>query len=274
MPPIPACRDLGPWCHALSVVLRVGQLDDGPGSDDHEATWLLGHTERIRFGRLWQEGRNLYVRAVLRVPCRYWRRLPEGEARCTAHGFRGKMARTQEGLSQARQLGGDEFEYVQDGTLVRGLLPETATRRSLPVLATGNPCVGAPCRTGDHQRGAACCRDLQVEILCSRRAHHLESLVRSRQSPFLCKITREKEDALAAEMISACAYLGDDGVACALHGRRRPGGSPAKPDLCTAWPEPEDPMHPGCVFDRVRSEKFRVPARSTAPRTLAADPAR
>jgi hypothetical protein len=40
----------------------------------------------------------------------------------------------------------------------------------------------------------------------------------------------------------------EDGVNCGLHGRKRPDGRPAKPDLCSEWPEKGDLMHPGCVF--------------------------
>ena len=88
--------------------------------------------------------------------------------------------------------------------------------RSLPVLPTApaeNPCATAPCRTSDNTRKAACCRDLQVEIMCTRSQHRLEALVRSRRSPYLCKIDREGEYSLDVEMISACGYLEADGVA-------------------------------------------------------------
>nr|MBA2458986.1 hypothetical protein [Gemmatimonadales bacterium] len=49
-------------------------------------------------------------------------------------------------------------------------------------------------------------------------------------------------------VISACGYLGEDGLACGLHGRRRPDGRPAKPDLCSEWPPKNKGLHPGCVF--------------------------
>jgi hypothetical protein len=120
-------------------------------------------------------------------------------------------------------------------------------RAGLPVLQP-NPCLGAPCRTADHTRTAACCRDLQIEILCRPDETTLEALVRSRQSPYLCKTERNEPDSLESEMISACGYLGDNGVSCSLHGRAREDGRPAKPDLCSTWPEGGDLMHPGCVF--------------------------
>src|SRR5690606_2798555 len=49
---IPACRRLGRQCHALDVTLRVAVLE---GQEDHDATWMLGHTERIEFGRTYTD---------------------------------------------------------------------------------------------------------------------------------------------------------------------------------------------------------------------------
>jgi len=115
------------------------------------------------------------------------------------------------------------------------------------VVGGANPCLGAKCTTADHTRGAACCRDLQIEILCAERETKLESLVRSRLSPYLCKIERETPRTLGAEMISACGYLDDRGE-CGLHGRLRADGTTAKPDLCFDWPKEGRGEHPGCVF--------------------------
>jgi hypothetical protein len=108
-------------------------------------------------------------------------------------------------------------------------------------LAGENPCAIAPCTTADHKRGSACCRDLQIEILCERADTEQEALVRSRLSPYLCKVSRERDDALEAEMISACGYLDAEGLNCTLHGRLRPDGRTAKPDLCSAWPDDPPP---------------------------------
>src|SRR5205814_4653025 len=140
-------------------------------------------------------------------------------------------------LAQPLQLGGDRFVVVEDcQNAVRSLpLPP----RSLPVLGNGsasvgeNPCASAPCRTSDNTRGAACCRDLQVEIMCTRAQARLEALVRARRSPYVCKVVRAGDFSIEAEMISACGYLADDGIACSLHGRLRSDGRPAKPDLCS-----------------------------------------
>ena len=250
----PPCRRLGPQCRGLPVTLRVGTFEDGPTSLDHEATWLLGHTRQISFGDLWEDEGDLYVDAVLHVGCRFLR--PDGPgrgtARCTLHGYRGPLPRGPRRDEQPRRLGGNRFLIVEDARYtVRTLhppVPETPSGRSLPVLPTANPCATAPCRTAEHTRGAACCRDLQVEIMCTRKQRTLEALVRSRRSPYLCKIDRPGDHSLEVEMISACNYLADDGVACTLHGRRRSDGRPAKPDLCSEWPPNNKGLHPGCVF--------------------------
>ena len=84
--------------------------------------------------------------------------------------------------------------------------------------------------------------------MCTREEKDLEALVRSRRPPYLCKIDRAGDFSLEVEMISACGYLGDDGIACTLHGRRRADGRPAKPDLCSEWPPKNKGLHPGCVF--------------------------
>ncbi|HEX6105439.1 MAG TPA: hypothetical protein VFZ26_07645 [Gemmatimonadales bacterium] len=250
---LPPCHRLGPQCRALAVTLRVGALEDGIDSLDHEATWLLGHTGQITFGRLWEGDGDLYVDAVLHVGCRYLR--PEsGGVRCALHGYRGPQPRGPRRMAQPRRLGGNRFRIVEAcRQTVRSLPPPAPPdpapgTRSLPVLAMENPCATAPCRTADHTRAAACCRDLQLEIMCTRRERRLEALVRSRRSPYLCKVDRPGDYSLEVEMISACGYLGEDGVACALHGRRRADGRPAKPDLCSEWPPKNRGLHPGCVF--------------------------
>jgi hypothetical protein len=247
---------MGSHCRALRVTLRVGTLEDGVTSLDHEATWLLGHTEHITFGELWDDEGDLYVDAVLHVSCRYLS-ADNGTARCTAHGFRGRapLPRRHE---QPRQLGGDRFLVVDGMHEAVRALPFPSRSRMLPVVENGasaNPCATARCTTADHKRGAACCRDLQVEIMCTRRQKHLEALVRARRSPYLCKVTRGGDYSIDAEMISACAYLEEGGVNCTLHGRGRADGRPAKPDLCSEWPSGTDEdqvLHPGCVFAKRR----------------------
>jgi hypothetical protein len=233
------------------VTLRIGELEEGPTSLDHEATWLLGHTAQIDFLELWEGEGDLYVEAVLQVPCRYLHQ--EGDrAQCRAHGFDGPAPRGTRREPQPLQLGGDRFVVVEDCRNAMLALPHPP--RSLPVLGNGtgaagdNPCATAPCRTADNTRKAACCRDLQVEIMCTRGQRRLEALVRSRRSPYLCKIERAGEYSLEVEMISACGYLEADGVGCSLHGRHRADGRTAKPDLCFEWPPKNRGLHPGCVF--------------------------
>ena len=254
-PTTPPCRKLGSQCRALKVTLRVGSLEDGDTSLDHEATWLLGHTEQITFGEPWEGDGDLYVEAILHVPCRYLRE--DGEsAGCRLYGFHGATPRRPPRAAQPRRLGGQRFCVVDARRMVTRSLPEPPPpRRALPVMAAENPCAEAACRTADNRRAAACCRDLQVEIMCNRGERRLEALVRTRRSPYLCKVERAGDYSLEVEMISACGYLKDDGVACSLHGRQRADGRPAKPDLCTEWPPKNRGLHPGCVFGPRRKQR-------------------
>ena len=246
-PDVPPCRSLGGQCRAVPVTLRVGPLEEGTASLDHEATWLIGHTQRITFYDLWDDGEELYADAMLHVPCRYLRTNGE-EAHCAVYGYKGPTPRGPRHLEQPRRLGGDRFLIVEDRHTRARTLPPPA--RNLPVLKSGNPCALAACRTADNLRGAACCRDLQIEIMCTKRQRKLEALVRSRRSPYLCKVERAGDYSIEAEIISACSYLDDDGIGCSLHNRRRADGRPAKPDLCSDWPPRKQDLHPGCVFAR------------------------
>lgn len=245
----PSCTALGPQCHRLETTLRIGSIAEGEESLDHESTWLLGHTSRISFDQPYVSGDDLLVDASLHVRCRFLR---DGEAphssRCTAHGFSGTEVALSKGADQPRRLGGDSFRVVSHQQLTPIVL--RFPPRSLPVLEEDgvNPCSIAPCSTADNTRGSACCRDLQVEIMCTPEETELEELIRSRQSPYLCKVTREGKYSIDAEMISACTYLDDAGANCTLHGRLRPDGRSAKPDLCFEWPDEGVGMHPGCLW--------------------------
>lgn len=245
----PPCRSMGSQCHSLRVILRVATLDAGPRSGDHEATWLMGHTAQITFlTDLWEDDEDLYVSAELHVPCRFLEE-HQGGAACRAFGYTRTRPPRPRLPPAPRQLGNDRFRIVEHGrSASRVLKTPPPPPRSLPVRMESNPCAGAPCRTADNQRGAACCRDLQVEIMCTTRERRLESLIRARKRPYLCKVEREGKYSLNAEMISACGFLQDDGVSCVLHGRSRADGRPAKPDLCSEWPEGGETLHPGCVF--------------------------
>ncbi|MDX2193872.1 MAG: hypothetical protein NW201_10995 [Gemmatimonadales bacterium] len=259
--PPPPCTALGAQCRALRVTLRVSSLEEQGESADHEATWLLGHTERITFLELWADEEDLYAEAVLHVPCRHLKEAGDGGARCAAHGFTGPAPREPRRRPQPRQLGGDRFTVVEQARMATLTLPHP--KRRLPVLANGaaggeNPCATAPCRTSDHTVGAACCRDLQVEVMCTKRERKLEALLRHRQAPYLCKVSRGGDWSVDAEMISACTYLEPGTANCTLHGRVRPDGRSAKPDLCWTWPDDlgkDEVTHTGCVFARTRRKK-------------------
>jgi hypothetical protein len=225
------------------------------GQEDHDGTWLMGHVERLEFGRLWVDDEELWTAARVHVPCRYLQERPGGGVRCRAHGFRGEVEPPPR-PPQPRQLGSDRFRIMERRRMVTRTLPtapEPRRRRPLPlhpVVPDANPCATAPCRTSDNRHGAACCRDLQVEIRCTDEQDLLEALLRTRKSPYLCKVEREDEEAevLNVEILSACGYLLEDGLHCSLHGRNRADGRPAKPELCSKWPEKRTGLHPGCAF--------------------------
>jgi hypothetical protein len=246
---------MGSQCDSLRVLLRVATLDDGLSSADHEATWLLGHTERITFlGELQRDRKDLYIEAQLHVPCRFLARDAAGRGHCRAYGYTRTGAARGPDPPEPRRLGADLFEIVEAGHVVtRELPPAARLPRELPLHAGSNPCVGAPCRTADNRRGAACCRDLQVEIMCTPKQRRLEALVRTRQSPYLCKVERVSPFSLGAEMISACGFcwtMECTAVSMAADARwpAREAGS------CSEWPEPGDHYHPGCVFRRAEGQ--------------------
>ncbi len=260
----PSCQSLGRHCRELAVTLSVASLDDDDAAArDALATWLLGHRQRISFREPYWRGRRLVTDAVIHVPCKYLETAGDGDgqrgtaapamARCAAHGFVGPMPpTTQPAEPPPLQHEDGTHTVVHRGRSRRLTLPvRPAPRHALPVLSPPNPCVGAPCRTADNARGAACCRDLTLEILApadQRRSDRLEALLLARRAPYLCKTERVNADIIECEVISSCGYLEDDGISCALHQRVRPDGVPAKPDVCSSWPDlgPEDVGHPGC----------------------------
>lgn len=253
MPPPPPCRALGRHCHELRVTLHVADLrDDSAAERDAIATWLLGHRERMSFGEPYEMEGMLVVDARLHVPCKHLREGSRG-ARCAAHGFTGRLRGSRIPVPPELRHGECRFTVYQDGRLQPvDLVPPKPYRRSLPVLAGSNPCATAPCRTADHRRGAACCRDLTIDVLEPLGDDdRLELLLRARKPPFLCKVKRVDEVTIECEIISACHYLEHDGIHCGLHGLKRPNGQEAKPDLCYEFPDTSDPDlvgHPGCVF--------------------------
>jgi hypothetical protein len=248
------------------VTIRVADLDeDDPPFRDAMGTWLLGHTERISFGTPFREGGQILVDAVVRVGCKHLedgvretdsktasgdRATGDSECRCKAHGFTGHLPPLAEHTRPALRQGDDRFTVMQ-GERVRPVeLPKPA-HRGLPVIHHGaNPCATARCRTADNTVGAACCRDLTLDVVVPLGDEETEALLKSRRSPYLCKVKRANETIVECEVISACGYLEADGVHCGLHGRVRPNGEPAKPGVCSDWPDFDEDStgHPGCVF--------------------------
>lgn len=264
----PPCRSLGRQCPALDLTLRIAdRSEDGPTLQDAATTWLLGHTERITFGRPYVEGDQILVDATVWVGCKYLNGGEEQEGpaaepsgspsspfSCAAHGYRGTLPDVAPpGERPALRRGANGFRVAYRGKIRWLDLPLTrqadrARRRGLPVL-NGNPCAGAPCRTADNTRRAACCRDLTLDVVAPVGDTETELLLRSRRSPYLCKVERADESIIECEVISACGYLDpDDGVSCVLHDRLLPNHQLAKPSICREWPSlnEDEVAHPGC----------------------------
>lgn len=251
----PPCKGLGPECLELKVTLRVADLaEDTSTQQDALATWLSAHVERISFGEPYVRGRRVLVDAVLRVPCKHLRagrqECQDGRerARCTAHGFTGPLPQVRSAPRPVFQDAAGRISLIQRRRRRwLSLQRRSAPRRVLRVLHD-NPCVGAPCRTADNARGAACCRDLTLEVVAPADNDRLEPLLRSRRPPYVCKVSRVDADMVECEVISACGYLDHDGITCILHDRLLPSGRSAKPYLCVEWPDHSGDYatHPGC----------------------------
>jgi hypothetical protein len=252
MPTIPPCQRMGRHCRVLDVTVRVTAVE---GDEDHDATWLLGHTERINFGALSEDQGELWSEANIYVPCRYLGKTADGKLdSCKAHGYQARVAPVYH-VPAERRLARDRFPIVEKKKLVTRTIPmPPPAKRTLPIAQVGNPCATAPCRTSDLKQGSACCRDIQVDIVCGKDDVLKESLIRSRQAPYLCKTERENDDQVIVEIISACGYLNEEG-ACDLHGRSRADGRPAKPLMCFKWPEKRTGLHAGCAF---KSRKLKL----------------
>ncbi len=274
MPAPPQCTRLGRHCQELALTVRIADLqDDGPLLQDAAATWLLGHTERITFGKPHVKGDELVVDATVHVPCKYLE-IDDGEgrrgtagdgeggrgqkngtsarprARCAAHGFRGPLPRSTQTAPQDRPLfhrANNTFQlFYKRRQRVLELPLKRAAQRALPVVQSDNPCLGAPCRTADNKQGAACCRDITLDVLLPESASRTEALLKARKSPYLCKVSRQDPDSLECEVITRCSYLDDD-LSCALHDRLLPNNQLAKPSICRIWPdlEPDEVGHTG-----------------------------
>lgn len=243
------------------MTLRIADLrEDGQTFWDAAATWLLGHVERIAMGEPYVRDRLLLVDAVIRVPCKHLTSAATGanggtpRARCRVHGFEGSLpaeARAPADRPGRFRDSGGRYVVVFKGRRRALELPLTrAAARALPVVQNGNPCTEAKCRTADNTCGAACCRDLTLDVMVRESDTFTEALLRSRKSPYLCKVERADDERIECEVISACGYLKADGISCALHDRLLPNGRQAKPSICWDWPDlgPDDVGHPGCVL--------------------------
>lgn len=267
----PKCKRLRRACRSLDVTIVVADTDADTGTEqDAAATWITGHQERVRFGELYVRGDSLLVDARIDVPCKFFSPgLTNGQdslgAKCRLYGFEGAAPDSKMPKAMRLSISEDTFAIVRKGRHRKMLLPlkkgnkqtNRATKkgtknksRALPVHNSVNPCVGAPCRTSDNKRGAACCRDLKLELLIPKNAKNKMALLKTRKSPFLCKVKRENKRVVEVEVISACGYLGPDGISCVLHDRVRPNGKNAKPQLCYDWPDfgKDEIGHKGCVF--------------------------
>ncbi len=273
MPTPPPCRSLGKHCREITLTVRISDIEDESQTlQDASATWMTAHRERISFGKPYVRGFERLVDATIHVPCKYLETpgghpavRPDGKpalqngarpkVRCAAHRFRGTLPQStqipledQPSLKRPNQT----FSVIYKNRRRSLKLPfKRSARRALPVVQSENPCVGAPCRTSDNKVGAACCRDLTLEIDLPKTETRLEALLRARRSPYVCRIRREDEDTMECEVLTACGYLDDgDGITCHLHDRVLPNGRIAKPSLCYEWPDlkPDEEGHPGCVF--------------------------
>lgn len=238
---------MGSHCRELPVLLRVAELseDDGPFRD-MIGTWLMGHVENLDFGTPRVLGDRVVVDTTIHAECRYFQ--ADGPSfRCLAHGFRGALPDEARPTEQPFIANGTVTLMQDDRVQTVALSARAKPSRALPTLDV-NPCLGAPCRTADNVQGAACCRDLTLEVIIPAWNTETETLLETRQTPYVTKVERVSEDIVECEVISACGYLGADGVACGLHDLERADGSPAKPAICSDWPDLDEDCdwHPGC----------------------------
>jgi hypothetical protein len=271
MPNPPECRSLGKHCREVRITIRISDVTDETQTlQDASVTWITGHSERITYGRAYLEDDEIRVDAIVHVPCKHLR-TPDGnpgirpdgmavpsrngtspEVRCAVHGFRGAVPSSSQLGSESRanvRLNDGRFAiYYKGKHRTMDLRLKRSAKRAPPEVQAKNPCATAPCYTGDNTRGAACCRDFNLELALPRSQPHKEALLRARAAPYLCKVKRDGDDTMECEVISACGYLNDDGITCVLHERTLPNGQRAKPSLCYEWPtlEEDETGHGGC----------------------------
>ena len=110
---VPPCRSLGAQCKSLRGPLRIGELEEGTTSLDHEATWLLGHTQHITFGKLWVDEGELYVDAILHVACRFLNRQGAGGS-CAIYGYRTDRLPAARHLDQPRTAAAGRRRHAEE----------------------------------------------------------------------------------------------------------------------------------------------------------------
>ncbi len=270
MPTPPECRSLGKHCREIKITIRISDFTgESQTLQDASVTWITGHTERITYGKAYRVDDEIRADATVHVPCKHLR-TPDGdpaitpantpvpgnngqrpEVSCAIHGFRGVVPRgSGPSRPEVRLKDGRFAIYYKGKHRTMDLRKKRSAKRSLPVIQANNPCATAPCFTGDNKRGAACCRDFDLELALPKTHVYHEALLRARTSPYVCKVKREDEDNMECEVISACGYLDDDGITCVLHDRTLPNGQRAKPSLCYEWPklEEDETGHGGCVL--------------------------
>lgn len=270
MPNPPECRSLGRHCREIGITIRISDIkDESKTLQDASVTWITGHIERLTYGQSYIVDDEIRVDATVHVPCKHLR-TPDGtpainsagdavrykngkprEVRCAIHGYRGPVPRCTQQRGEKRdkvQLDDGRFAIFYKGK--RRTMDLRLKRKSKRSCRSENPCATAPCFTGDNLRGAACCRDFNLELMLPETQVYKEALLRARTSPYLCKVKREDDDTMECEVISACGYLEDDGITCVLHDRTLPNGQRAKPSLCYDWPdfEEDETGHGGCVL--------------------------
>ena len=96
--------------------------------------------------------------------------------------FRTRLRRTNQPGSGMRRLRGGSAGIGSSSPkrccrlIARGSLPHHRFRNDPPARAKSpTPRAGAKCSTSDHAQGDACCRDIHVDILCTRKQSLLGS---------------------------------------------------------------------------------------------------
>ena len=213
--PLPARRSAP--SAAGSTSRSAWRLQRHPGLDRSRGDLAAGPHRAIGFGGSTRYGKHVWWTPCWQSPAAPYRRGGGRPAGLTVSAG-GQCPAPSRAPAEAAGRG----PFPRGGEAATGHRPAVTLRAVSRCWAT-NPCASAPCRTADNRRGSACCRDLQIEIQCRRDQVELERLVRHRKSPYLCKVEREGDETICAEMISACGYL-DEAAGGLRPARPLPGG--------------------------------------------------